>query len=113
MSVYVLLIPVLLPIVGGAVFGFCKIRTRALREGIVSAIVLLTSLCIAAILITQPQGEATVLTLAGSLYVKFRLDGAACVFAGLVAVLWPLASLYAFEYMETEGIAIHFSRGTR
>ena len=103
MSVYVLWIPVLLPIIGGAVFGFCKIRTRALREGIVSAIVLLTSLCIAAILITQPQGEATVLTLAGSLYVKFRLDGAACVFAGLVAVLWPLASLYAFEYMETEG----------
>ena len=29
MSVYVLLIPVLLPIIGGAVFGFCKIRTRA------------------------------------------------------------------------------------
>ncbi len=34
---------------------------------------------------------------------KFGIDGCAMVFAGLVSVLWPLASLYGFEYMEHEG----------
>lgn len=29
----------------------------------------------------------------------FRLDGLGKVFAGLIAFLWPFATLYAFEYM--------------
>ena len=103
MSVYVLLIPILLPIIGGATLGLCRVQNRKVREGIVMAIVLLTSACVGAILFLRPEGTATALILAGSLSVKFHLDGASCVFAALVAVLWPLASLYAFEYMETEG----------
>ena len=34
---------------------------------------------------------------------SFRLDGLGRVFSGLVAFLWPLATLYAFEYMRHEG----------
>lgn len=103
MSVYVLLIPILLPILGGATLGICRVQNRKLREVITMAMVLLTSACVAVVLVTRPEGSATVLTLAGSLAVKFRLDGMSCVFAALVAVLWPLATLYAFEYMEHEG----------
>ena len=34
------------------------------------------------------------------LSISFKIDGMTMVFAGLVSVLWPLATLYAFEYME-------------
>ena len=35
-----------------------------------------------------------------NLSISFKIDGLTMVFAGLVSVLWPLATLYAFEYME-------------
>ena len=35
--------------------------------------------------------------------ISFKIDGMSMIFAGLVSVLWPLATLYAFEYMEHEG----------
>lgn len=37
---------------------------------------------------------------ANNLDVAFRVDGLAAVFATLVSFLWPLATLYAFEYMK-------------
>ncbi len=36
---------------------------------------------------------------ANDLEIAFRIDGLATVFAALVSFLWPLATLYAFEYM--------------
>ena len=44
----------------------------------------------------QPRGTVLKGAVAGGV-------AGAAVSAALVAVLWPLASLYAFEYMETEG----------
>ena len=35
-----------------------------------------------------------------NLAISFKIDGMTMVFAGLVSILWPLATLYAFEYME-------------
>lgn len=37
-----------------------------------------------------------------NLSISFKVDGLTMVFAGLVSILWPLATLYAFEYMEHE-----------
>ena len=46
---------------------------------------------------------------ANNLDVGFRIDGLASVFAALVSFLWPLATLYAFEYMkELENRQIFF-----
>ena len=36
----------------------------------------------------------------GNLSVSFRLDGFGTVFAAIVSVLWPLATLFSFEYMK-------------
>jgi len=36
------------------------------------------------------------------LSISFKIDGMSMIFAGLVSVLWPIATLYAFEYMEHE-----------
>ena len=38
----------------------------------------------------------------GDLSISFVVDGLSTVFAGLVAFLWPLATLYSFEYMTKE-----------
>lgn len=38
----------------------------------------------------------------GDLSISFHVDGMSMVFAGLVSILWPLATLYAFEYMTKE-----------
>ena len=68
----------------------------------VMTVTLITSFCVTLILAIRPTGEAMLLQLAESLSVKLFLDGSSCVFAGLVALLWPIATLYALEYMETE-----------
>ena len=43
------------------------------------------------------------LSLGERLSIAFRVDGLSCIFAVLVSVLWPLACLYAAEYMSREG----------
>ena len=102
MSAYWLLVPLLLPIFGGAALGIIKPHSRRVMESTVMTVTLLTSACVALILAFHPSDEAIILQLAEKLSVKFFLDGSSCVFAGLVALLWPIASLYAIEYMETE-----------
>ena len=66
--------------------------------------VLLNSLIVACILlIPGARGEGLVLfRLFADLTVMFRIDGMGSVFSGLVAFLWPLATLYSFEYMKHE-----------
>ena len=102
MSAYWLLVPLLLPIFGGAALGIIKPHSRRVMEITVMTVTLLTSACVALILAFHPSDEVIILQLAEKLSVKFFLDGSSCVFAGLVALLWPIASLYAIEYMETE-----------
>ncbi|MBR6020720.1 MAG: proton-conducting membrane transporter [Lachnospiraceae bacterium] len=102
MSAYWLLVPLFLPILGGAVIGIIKPHSRRAMEISVMTVTLLTSACVAFLLYERPAEEAMILRLAETLSVKFFLDGSSCVFAGLVALLWPIASLYAFEYMEKD-----------
>lgn len=102
MSAYVLLCPVLLPVICGAVMGLHPIRNVRRRNIFVFSVTLLTSLLIGALLLFSPGEQDIGLQLAGVLEIKFRLDGCGMVFAGLIAFLWPLAVVYAFEYMEKE-----------
>ena len=100
MSAYFMLAPILLPMLFGAVIGLQPMKNDRRRDVFVFLVTLVTSLFIAALLIWSPKEESISLQLAGVLEIKFRLDGCGMVFAGLIAFLWPLAVLYAFEYME-------------
>ena len=109
MNNMLLAVPVLLPVVGGGSILFSE---RSLRgrlkdislECLVGGMVLLNSLIVACILlIPGARGEGLVLfRLFADLTVMFRIDGMGSVFSGLVAFLWPLATLYSFEYMKHE-----------
>ena len=98
----IMLIVVLLPILGGGLLPLLPFRSRRQLTVYTECVVLLNSLLTVAMLLYRP-GEAFVLfRYTGNLSLSFRLDGLGSVFTAILALLWPLATLYAFEYMEGE-----------
>ncbi len=92
----------LVPLLGGAAMAFLRFPSGKARAIYVEAIVCVTSLMVLSLLLGRTEDTVILYPLMDKLNLAFRLDGPACVFAGLVAVLWPIASLYAFEYMQHE-----------
>lgn len=104
-----LAVPVLLPLIGGGAILILG-REREERDSyirlelLVEGLVLLNSLIIAWLIFGWHDGEKkfVLFKLYGDLKVMFKLDSMGSVFAGLIAFLWPLATLYSFEYMRHE-----------
>ena len=92
----------LVPLLGGAAMAFIRFPSGKARAIYVESVVCATSLMVLALLLSRGPETHVLYTLMEKLPLAFRLDGPSCVFAGLVAVLWPIASLYAFEYMKHE-----------
>ena len=94
-----ILIVIMLPILGGALLPLLDFDARKARMYYVMAIVLATSvLCLS--LISGSEGTQFVLYhLTSTIDIAFRIDRFGSIFALLVSVLWPLSTLYAFEYM--------------
>ena len=97
-----ILIAILLPIAGGGWMLLHPMRSKTPREIYVMAVSLLTSGLTGGLIFTA---KGTVLTL-GSIYrgltFAFRVDSLSLVFLAIVAILWPIAVLYSFEYMSHE-----------
>ncbi len=107
MSEIILALPVFLPIISGMVMLFCwsgKEEWSRKKELLIEGLVVANSLLVAAAMAGGVDGERrlVVFRLYSALTVMFKLDKMGSVFAGLVAFLWPLATLYAFEYMKHE-----------
>ena len=98
----ILIIPVLFPIIAGIAMIIFKPKAKVYSPWFIEGIVLLNSILVWTIMLTgMGRGDGAVLfKLTYDLSIYFRLDGAGMVFTGLVSFLWPLATLYAFEYME-------------
>lgn len=92
----------LVPLVGGAAMPLLRLKDPKKRAIYVEAVTLLTSALTWTLLLTRPQDKVVLYHMTDALDIAFRADGMACVFAGLVSVLWPIATLYAFEYMRHE-----------
>ena len=103
-----LLVSTLIPVLGAALLFLLRPRSAKLRGWLVMVCSLLTTACVAWCLFTPGDHPVVLLRLSTLLTVSFRLDGLGRVFAGLVAFLWPLASLYGLEYMRHEGGENHF-----
>lgn len=108
MSANMMVVVVLLPIILGVLVPLIPFKTRRHMTWYVEGIVLLTSLLVWALLISRPDGSFTLFRFTGNLSVSFRLDGLGTVFAGILSSLWPLATLYSFEYMKHEGHEKYF-----
>lgn len=99
MLIYVTL---LLPLLAGALLPLFRFKRGGARAVYVEAAVLVTSALVWFLILRDGGERVSLCRLAGNQELVFRLDGMGKVFAGLIAVLWPIASLYAFPYMEHE-----------
>ena len=102
MSQYWIIAAIALPILGGAAIPLLPFRSRRGMQWYVEAIVLITSAVVAGLLLGGTAEVFHVVHFVRNLSISFKIDGLTMVFAGLVAILWPLATLYAFEYMTHE-----------
>lgn len=103
-----LIAAVFLPIVAGSAMLLLPLKQRRVREIYVESVTVLTSLLTLFCLLNPERATATAFMLTPSLPLAFHPDGVGSVFTGLVAFLWPLATLYGFEYMEHVGGDNHF-----
>lgn len=92
----------LLPLVGGALLPLFRPKNLKSRGIYVEAVVMATSILVWILLLNRTDTRYDLFTVMDGLTLSFKVDGMSCVFAGLVSVLWPLASLYGFEYMTHE-----------
>ena len=103
MNQYWILAAIALPILGGIGIPLLPFRKRTSMLVYIGAVVLLTSVIVASLLLGGTTATFHVVHFVNDLSVSFKIDGLSMVFAGLIAMLWPLATLYAFEYMTHEG----------
>lgn len=102
MNEYFFFVVILLPIIGGALLAFITFKKRKHLCIYIESIILLTSVLVFALILNKPEEAFRFIKFTGNISISFKMDGLSIVFAGLVAGLWPLASLYAFEYMKHE-----------
>ena len=99
-----LLIPIVFPILTGALIPLIGFKNRKKRTVYIIGMSLLNSLVILALCMLVPETERfTIFNISESVPIRIHLDGLSRVFACLVAFLWPLACCYASEYMKHEG----------
>jgi len=99
-----MLCAVLLPMGAGGLLAAWRPGDRRIRQdyvvGMACAAAILTLL---AVLNSVGDAPLVLLRLNDHLSVALRVDGLSCIFGAMVALLWPLACLYAVEYMGREG----------
>ena len=99
-----MLLAIVLPMLAGGVLALWRPYDRIRLQNFVVAAACLGAACALTAVLTLRGEEALVLlSLGDKLSIAFRVDGLSCVFAGRVSVVWPLACLYAVEYMSREG----------
>ena len=102
MIIYLTLVVILLPILGGAIIPFTKFKKKRTMYYFIEALVTINSVLVFFLLFSRPTDSLTVMQFTGDLSISFKVDGLSMVFSGLVAFLWPFATMYAFEYMQQE-----------
>ena len=100
MNHYWIILAILLPIVGGISVRFLPYKKKSELFIFLQAIMITTSLIVWGLILGGPTKVFHIVHFVNDLSISFKIDGMTMVFAGLVSILWPLATLYAFEYME-------------
>lgn len=102
MKEWVLILIILIPVLGGISIPVLPIKNRRIKHIYIEGLVLINSILVACLIIDPPAGRFEIVNFVQKLSLSLKMDGMSTVFGGLVAVLWPLATLYAFAYMKEE-----------
>ncbi|MCI8634486.1 MAG: proton-conducting membrane transporter [Eubacterium sp.] len=102
MNALYLFVAVLVPCVGGILTPLIPWKKRSHMLVYLECLVIANSILVWTLLLHRPAEIFTLVHFTGNLAIAFQLDGLGSIFAGLISFLWPLATLYAFEYMTKE-----------
>ena len=91
-----------LPILAGACQSLIVGKGERSGRIYTSAVMLLTSAITWALILTAPEERFALLSFTDVLTLVLRFDRLGRFFAGIIATLWPLTTLYAFEYMKED-----------
>ena len=93
---------IMLPVIGGIFIPLLPFPKRNHMLIYIEGVVLATTGIVWNLILGGTTTVIHVVHFVHDLSISFKIDGLTMVFAGLIAILWPLATLYAFEYMEHE-----------
>lgn len=93
---------ILIPVIAGVLVLLIPFKKRSHMEIFLESMVIFNSVLVWYLLLHRPANVFTLANFTGNLSISFEVDGMSMVFGGLVSALWPLATLYAFEYMTKE-----------
>lgn len=109
MTEYLPVIVILLPILGSLIIPLIGDNHRKWRCVYIESLVVINAILVFLMIyynrdyLLFNRGHACeVIRFTGDLSISFVVDGLSTVFSGLISFLWPLATLYAFEYMTKE-----------
>lgn len=103
MNNYLVLLPVLLPLALGYASLHIKFENDEKRTKYSIICTAINSVIVFAMLFSMRGAAVNVFEFTQTLGIRFKIDGLGCVFAAMVSFLWPLATVYASEYMKHEG----------
>ena len=95
-----LLLPILIPIIGGFLLIPLKPKTDRVRNIYAECVVLLGSILTWIAICFVDRKNAELYSFSSGFSIDLRLDGAGMLFAGMVSLMWPFVMLYAFSYMK-------------
>lgn len=94
-----LLLVIVLPIITGALLPAFHWTSPRMRNLYVLATTVINSLLVA-VLVLQGQASMDLLQFSERLKFSLRMDGLSQLFAGLLALLWPVTTVFSFGYMK-------------
>ncbi len=97
-----IILVILIPCIAGILVPLLPFKKRSHWEIFLECAVILNSILVWYLLLHHSDSTFLLANFTGNLSISFKVDGMGMVFAGLVAALWPFATLYAFEYMTKE-----------
>ena len=99
-----LLLPILFPIVSGAILLFLKsMDDRKKRQWYVAVVVIANAVFVLTAIYLGSKEAFVLYEFSEKLSLKFYIDGLSMVFGTMVSILWVITTFYAFEYMKHEG----------
>ena len=99
---YLILLPIVAAfLLGAGIKHYRNDINKMNRYAICST--LLVAICAVVVLVSMGGEYVTLFSFNDVLKIAFKVDGLSCVFVAMVSFLWPLAVVYATEYMKHEG----------
>ena len=95
LSPYFLIVTVLLPVFAGILVYVCRSMGSKKRKIIIFSSVLLNSISVWLLIVFCSKECALIFNLADNLSIRFCFDGFGRFFAGIVATLWPVTTLFS------------------